>query len=811
MTTSLRGLGRDLRHAAGALLRSPGYTSIAVLTLALGVGATTAMFSAVQAVLLRGLPYDNARDVVVVRQINTRDGTLAEGVSAANLRDVATATRTLSAVAGAEGLHGLRLVEEGRALSLRTWLVSEGFFEAIGGHAQLGRTFLPEEFVQGGHFVVLLSHAAWQNRFGGDARIVGRRLVLDDIPHTVVGVLARDFKFPSAAEVWSPRPPQPGDDRFRARPGMDGIARIKTGTTIVQAQAELDRVAADLAERHPETNGNMGLRLIPLRQHLLGDVESALLLLLGAVGVVLAIAAANVAGLQLARSAARSREFAVRAALGASAHRILRLVTVESLLLAGVGGAMGIGVAYLGVSGIQALGPDNLPRIDDVRVDGAVLVFAMVTALGSALVAGIAPAWRASKTDPQAALSSGPRGTTRGAGSSALRDRLVVVEIALALVLMVGAGLLVRSLERLMGNDLGFDPKGRLAAQVWAYNEAHEAQLSFFDRSVEAIGRLPGVVAVGLTTDLPLADDNSILSRRVVVPFTIENRPAPREGEELLGALTVIDGEYARAMGVPVRVGRPFSEADGAQSPLVALVNEAFVRRHFPTESPLGRRITLRRNGETATEIVGVLGDVRRQGLESEPRPEIYLPLSQSSSNGLTFVIATAGDPAALVVPVQRAMWSVDARQATWATRTMTDLVDDWTRQRRFNAVLFVAFASVALTLAGIGVYGLMSFSVEQRVNELGVRRALGATTVDIMGLVLRRGLVLAVAGTGLGLLGALVLTSLLQSQLYGVGAFDVATFVMVSAFVIVTVLLSSFVPARRATSVDPMLALRAD
>jgi len=804
------GIWKDVRHSFRSLMARPGFTIVAVLTLGLGVGATTAMFSAVNSVLLRDLPYRDADNVIVLTQVDTRDGGQASGVSAANIRDLRETAVTLSHVALADP-WSFDLLEDGRAVSLRSWTVSEGFFEAVGSEAQLGRTFLPEEFVLGSESVVLLSHRTWQTRFGGDPNIVGRDLVLNDAAHTVVGVLPPDFKYPTAAELWAPRPSQPWDDNSRAADYMEGVARLAPGVTAAQAQAELDRVSAELEKVYPQANASTRFRMVPLREHLFGDVRSPLLLLLGAVALVLLIAAANVAGLQLARGAGRSREFALRGALGASSRRLLRLVTVESSILAGAGGILGIGFAFLGVKLIHSLGPDHLPRIDELSMDGSVLAFALVAAVGSALMAGIAPALRASGPNLNAALAEGPRGTTRGARSGRLRDRLVVGEIALALVLTIGAGLLVRSFDRLLDRDLGFEPEGRLAVQVFAYDDRGQIKPDFLQRGLEEIEAIPGVESVALTTNLPLADDQSISAIDISIPFTIDDRPVPTQGNEPVADFASIHGDYAGVLGIEVTRGRAFSTGDNAESPAVVMVNEAFVRRHFPEQDPVGERITVFWGSRPSREIVGVLADVRPQGYESEPTPEIYVPLSQESSASLTFVVKTATDPASLSLQVQEAIWAVDPTQSIWAARPLPELLGDWMRQRRFNTALLVAFAGLALSLAAIGVYGLMSFSVEQRVNELGIRRALGGRTADILGMVLRRRLTLALAGTALGLAGSVGLTRLLQGMLFDVDPFDPLTFVALSVFVVGVAVLAAFLPARRATRVDPMIALRAE
>jgi putative ABC transport system permease protein len=805
------GLGLDLRHAGRSLVARPGFAVVAVLTLGLGVGATTAMFSAVNSVLLRPLPYQDARDIVVLSQVDRRDASSRGGVSAANMRDVARESRLLTHVAVASG-YGFTLMEDGRAHSVRGWLVSEGFFEAMGVTAELGRTFLPGEFVSTGANVVLLSHRTWRSRFGGAADIIGQRLILDDTARVVIGVLPRNFKYPTASEVWAPRPVQPWDDESRGGSQLHGVARLPTGATPAQAQTELDRIGADLARVYPRTNAAVGFRITSLREHLFARVESPLLLLMGAVAMVLLIAVANVAGLLLARGAGKAKEYALRGALGASSGRILRLVAVESLLLAIAGGLVGIGLAYLGGYLIQFAGPEDLPRLDEVRIDGIVLAFALVAAVGGSFLAGVAPAYRASRMSARVALSEASRGTTGGPATSGLRDRLVVGEIALALVLAIGAGLLIRSFSRLTDNQLGFDANGRLAVQVFAYDDRDEPDLGFMERSLEAIAALPGVESVGLTTAVPGADNQTVWSMGATVRFTIDDRPTSLPGSEPVARVSTIDGAYPGAVGIALRAGRTLTNEDHAESRPVALVNEAFARRHFPDRDPIGSRITLERAPRVSREIVGVLADVRPQGFESEPRPEIHLPLRQSlTTGGVTFVIKAQTDPANLTNAVQEAIWKVDPSQAIWAAQPLTDLLWDWTRQRQFNAGLLVAFAALAMALAATGVYGLTSFSVEQRVSELGIRRALGGRTQHILAMVLGHALKLALVGAGLGLVGSLALTRLLRGLLFGVSPVDVVTFVALFGLVVGVATLAALVPALRAAAVDPITVLRTE
>lgn len=804
------GMWNDLRHSMRALVARPGFTLVAVITLALGIGATTAMFSAVDSVLLRPLPYQDSDRVVTLFQIDTQDGQRYEGVSAANIRDLGEASELLSAVAVADPWSH-DLMEDGRAVSLRSWAVSEGFFEAIGGSPAMGRVFSADEYQTGAEPVVIMSHATWQGRFGGDPAIVGKTIVLDGAPRTVVGVLPSGFKYPSAAELWSPRPHQPWDANSRPAAYMAGVARLAPDATLAQAQAEVDRISAGLAEQYPRTNTDKTMRLVSLREHLFGDVESPLLILFGAVALVLIIASTNVAGLQLARGAGRAREYALRGALGASGSRLLRLVSVESLLIAGMGCVLGVGLAYGGVAVIGAMGPDHLPRIDELSIDGRVLLFAILATALSALASGVVPAMAASRTDLQIALSEGARGATQGRRTNRLRNQLVVGEIAMALVLTIGAGLLVRSFDAMLDNELGFSPDGRLAMQLFAYDEDGQPSPDFLQISQEEILAVPGVEAVAVTTDLPSADDQTISSIEINVPFTVDDRALPLEGQEPIVAVASISDDYPAVLGIALTRGRGFSSLDNGESAPVVMINETLARRHFPDQDPVGQSLTIRFGQAIPREIVGVLADVRPRGYESEPRPEAYFPLAQMPSGSLTYVVEAGIDPNRLILPVLEAVWAVNPAQAVWASRSLSDLLWDWVKQRSFNTILFAAFAILALTLAGIGVYGLMSFTVEQRVNELGIRRAMGAGSGDILRVVLGRSLLLAGLGVGLGLIGSAVLSLSLRGMLFAVGPFDPVTFFLLSILVTAVALVAAYIPARRATKVHPSVALKAD
>jgi len=804
------GLWRDVRQSVRALSSRPGFTVVAILTLSLGIGATTAMFSAVNSVLLRPLPYRDADNVVALYEFDAAEGETSSGVSAANIRDLHESSELLSAAGVAEPFSH-DLMEDGRAVSLRAWRVSEGFFDAIGATPLLGRLFAADEYQEGSEPVVIMGHATWQTRFGGLPDVVGSTVVLDDAPYTVVGVLSPRFKFPNAAELWTPRPHQSWDPPSRGAAYMSGVGRLAPGATLTQAQAESDRISSGLAEQYPRTNTDRSIRLVPLREHLFGDVKSPLYVLFGAVGLVLLISAANVAGLQLARGTSRAREFCLRGALGASGGRLLRLVWVDSLLIAGAGCLLGVGIAFGGVELIRTMSADHLPRIDELSMDWTVLLVAVLAAGLSAMVSGTIPALSASRTDLNAALTEGGRGSTQGGKTNRLRSQLVVGEIALALVLSIGAGLLIRSYEQLLANELGFDPEGLLAVQVFGYSSDGEPAMDFFQTSQEEILSLPGVEAVAFTTDLPTSNDESIASIEILVPFTVDERDAPLPGQEPQVAVASISEHYPDVMGIGVVSGRSFSMLDNAESAPVVMVNEALVRRHFPNQNPIGQRLTISYAGSVSREIVGVLEDVRPRGYESEPRVEAYFPMTQMPSGSITYVVKTALDPAQMAIPVQQAIWSVDPTQSVWGVRTVQDLLWDWMKQRNFNSALLIAFAMLALSLSAIGVYGLMNFTVEQRVGEFGIRRAMGAESSHILKTVLRQGAILAALGVALGLVGSVAFSSFLRGLLFGIGPFDAVTFVAISIVVTVSTLLAAFVPARRATKVHPATVLRAE
>ncbi len=811
----MEGFLHDLRHATQGLVRRPGFTLVTVLTLGLGIGATTTIFSAVHAVLLRPLLYAEAHRVVVVFQTDVTTGELGDGMSAANVRDYDDVAERLSAVAVAEP-WSLDLQAEGRTESLRTWAVSSGFFEAIGVEAMLGRTFVPEEYAEGNEAVALISHSTWVTRLGADPAVVGRPVILDRAPMTVVGVLPREYRFPDAAAAWIPRPARPWDGQSRAADYMISVGRLAPGASLGEAQAEADRIAASLSEGYPDTNLETGFRLVPLRDHLFGHVQTPLLVLMAAVGFVLLIACTNVAGLMLARGAQREREYALRGAVGAGRGRLVGQVTAESLILAALGCLLGIGLTYSGVWVLQALGPDYLPRIDQLRVDGAVLAFAGVSAAVSAVLSGFAPSLRLSRLDLSAALSDGSRGMSGSAVSGRLRAQLVVAEVGATVLLLIGAGLLMRSFMVLLDKELGFDPTDRLAVQIFAYDYSTDsAGLSrdaFVNQALDGMKALPGVTDVAITTNLPAGIDGVVNRIDIEIPFTVEGRPTPPVGQEPIVSISQVTPSYFDVMEIDIVAGRAFGESDNADGVPVTIVNETLARRHFGGEDPIGQSLLIQWGEQpVAREILGVMRDIRPLGHASEPTPAAVMPLSQVNSGSLTFVLRAATDAGALTLPAMEAIWAVNPAQSVWGAATVESLLSDWLKQRRFSLFLLTSFSVIALLLAAVGIYGLISFSVERRTGELGVRRALGGQSRDLLAMVVLEGAKLGGAGVAIGLAGAFYLSRFMRGMLFEIEPNDPLTFAALAVAVLLIVLLATVVPALRAMRVDPAVALRSE
>jgi putative ABC transport system permease protein len=798
---------KDLRYAMRMLVRKPGFTAVAVLTLALGIGANTAIFSVVNGVLLRPLPYLDSNRIVTFHQSNPKGGIAREDVSPANFLDWRDRSRSYSEVAAAEPF-GMSLTGAEEPEAWRVWRVTTGFFEILGVNALYGRTFLREEYQPGNQRAVIVGHRFWQRRFGADPNLVGQTLTLNGQPHTVVGIMPPGFEYPSERDIWTPKVMREEDRQVRGTSYLKVLGRLKPGVTVEQAQAEMNTVASRLAQEYPQTNAEVGAVVVTLPEQLVGHVRPALLMLLCAVALMLLIACANVANLLLARASTRRKEFAIRAALGARRSRLTMQLLTESALLAMLGGVGGVWLASWGIDAIIALSPVNLPRVGEIGIDLRVLLFALGVSALTALIFGLAPTVQFSRTDLQEFLKEGGRTMSTGFARARLRNLLVVLEVALALMLLIGAGLLARSFVRLSQIDPGFTADKALALEVhvWGRARTPEQRAAFFEQSLQGISALPGVEAAGAVSALPFHDHSIDLKSE----FTIEGRAAPAAGQEPIAYATVATTDYFRAMGIPLRRGRLFTPFDNRDAPPVVMVGETMAERFWPGEDPVGRKITVRFLGEQKTrEIVGVIGDVRHTGLDSEPRPELFLPHLQEPYGSMTYIVRTGGDPLTLLPAVKREVWAVSRTQPFSSVATMEQLVSRSLGERRFSLLFLLTFAAIALALAGVGIYGLISFNTSQRTHEIGVRMALGAERRDIFKLVIGQGLALTLIGVGLGLLAAFALTRYLASLLYGVTATDPLTFAAVSLLLISVALAACYLPARRAVKVDPMEALR--
>ncbi len=795
---------KDIRYGVRSLLKRPSFTLIAVMTLALGIGANTAIFSVVNTVLLRPLPYRDAQDIVTIWQNNAKAGVPRNDVSPANFLDWQEQSRSFESMAGIEPF-GFSMIGNGEPERFPAWLVTTGFFKTLGTNPILGRTFTSQDHQPGNERVVVIGHGLWQRRFGGDQNLVGQKLTLNGQPYTVVGVMPAEFQFPADREVWAPRVLRESDRQLRGPTYWNVIARLKPGVTINQAQDEMSAIAGRLASQYPDTNGGMGSTVVSLPEQLTGHVRSALWILLGAVGFVLLIACANVANLLLVRGAERHREFAIRSALGAGRVRLIRQLLTESLLLALLGGMGGLLLASWGVRVILALNSAKIPRIEYVSMDVRVLLFAIGLSLFTAVLFGLIPATQFSRPDLQSTLNEGGRGAATGYTRHWMRNSLVVAEVAVALVLLTGAGLLVRSFLSVMRVDPGFDKERVLALQVFLGRNYQKAEqvTGFFDQSLEKIMTVPGVQSAAVVASPPF------INLEKDATFTIQGQPVPPKGREPSAYYTEVSPDYLSALTVPLRRGRFFTNFDTKDSALVVVINQTMARRYFPNEDPIGKQLTVVFDQPEAREIVGVIGDVLHSGLDTNARPEMFVPYLQSPTTHMTFIVRTTPDAAAMLPAVKSAIREINRNQTFSKVATMDQLVSDSLKQRRFNLFLLVSFAGLALVLAGIGVYGSINYSTRQRTHEIGLRMALGAQAGDVLRMIVGHGLALSLTGIAIGLVASFALTRLMRSLLFGVSATDPVTFVAISLLLTSIGLLASWIPARRAAKVDPLVALR--
>lgn len=808
---------QDLRYGARMLLKNPGFAFVAIVTLALGIGANTAIFSVVNAVLLRPLPFDSPQRLLMIGQTQPEDRSNLSQFSFRNFADLRAQTKAFDRLAAYYN-NNMTLTGQGDAARLRATVVTADLFPLLGASATLGRTFLPEEDNAGAGgrgYPAILSWDCWQQHFGSDAGVVGRTINLNGNAYTVVGVMPAKFSFPVQAqptEVWI----SPARDAEKTSEGAmmvergylawRVVGRLKDGATIEQAQAEADVVASNLAARFPHMNKDLGIRVTPLLEWLVGNLRFTLLLLLGTVGVVLLIACSNVANLLLERAVSRQREITVRLALGASRWRIARQLITESLMLALAGGALGSLLAMWGTRLIVSLSPEGLTRITETRLDARVLAFTAAISLLTGVLFGIAPAVSFSPAALAKSLKEGGRGGSGGLRSGRARNFLVIAEVSLALVLLVGAGLLVRTLVRLQNVPLGFDPRNVLTMIV-AKSPGGEPEKTgeFYRQLTERIRALPGVVNASVTWQLPLSGASATTG------LEIEGQPN-EPGSSPVGVIHSAGPGYFRTMGIPILQGRDFTDRDDLKSAPVIIVNETLAKRFFPAGDAIGKHITpsfSTTGGTEKREIIGVVGDVKHQSLKRDAVHEFYFAQAQMPVTSMTVVVRTSVDPHSLVGAVRKEVQSMDGNAPIYSVVTAEEYMGRSVAATRFNMTLLAAFAAVALLLTAVGLYGVISFSVSQSTHEIGIRMALGAQTSDVLKLVMGQGMVLTFVGVVAGLAAAYWLTRLMSSLLFGVGATDFVTFAGVSLLLVVVAGLACYVPARRASTVDPMIALR--
>jgi putative ABC transport system permease protein len=800
---------RDVRLGVRSLVHSPIFTVVTVLSLALGIGANTAIFSVVNGLLLRPLPYPEAEQIVDVWHTPPQQafpGLDRFSVSPANYIDWKAQSSTFEQMA-VYTYTGLSLSTSNDPLPLVGAAVSSDFFSVLRTNPMQGRSFTPDEEQPGRDQVVVISHGLWQRAFGANPNIMGQTLTLNSRGFTVVGIMPAGFEFPREADLWVPLAWDDKERQIRSIHDYLVVARLKQNVSLDQAQAEMSTISSRLEQQYPEENSGWGARVIPLREDLVGNIRLALLVLFSAVGFVLLIACANVANLMLARGANRRKEMAVRVALGAGRARLVRQLLTESVLLAVTGGLLGLLLAVWGSKMLVKLG--SLPNAGEIGIDTWALGFTLLVSFAAGIIIGIVPALQFTRTNISETLKQGAGRTGGSPIKQHTRKALVISEVALSLVLLIGAGLMIRSFWKLQNVNPGFDTSNALTMSVVLtpsrYSEPHQ-MLAFFDRALEQIRAVPGVVSVGTTTTIPLAGGGS------TQPFTVEGRPAGTIAEQPMAQTRYISPDYFRAIGIPLRQGRFFSDYDRDKSVPVVIISEAMARRFWPGENPIGKRLTPSFHSEQgAREIVGIVGDVKSSGLEVDSAAMMYLPFRQSPRPFLSFVVRTASNPESLIQPVSRAIYSIDKDQALTDVQTLDQVLVASLSGRRFNMTLLLTFAGVALLLAAVGVYGVMNYTVTLRRRELGIRMALGAKATDVLRLVLRQGLTLTLIGVGAGLISAYALTRLMATLLYGVTATDYLTFITVPAVLIAVGLLASYVPARRATKVNPTIALRTE
>ncbi len=809
----MQTLLQDLRYAARMLFKRPGFTMVAIVALALGIGANTAIFSVINSILLRPLAYHDPERLVTINhdypKINLKASVSAPGY--AHYRDNAKSFESVAAITGGS----FNLTGGGDPERLNGARVTHNFFSALGATAARGRVFLPEEDQPGRNKVVVLNHGFWQRRFGGDRGILNQNITLNDESYTVVGIMPPSFQFGrelgQVRDIWTPiafTPEQLSTNNL-TNEFLFVVARLKPKVTIQQAQAELDTIAANLRQQFMPgaDRSNWGLTTESFRELVVGDIRQALWILMGIVGLVLLIACANVANLLLARAADRQKEMAIRTALGAGRWRVIRQLLTESALLSVTGGAIGLLLAWWGISALVKVNEAQIPRASEIGLDWRVLAFTLGVALLTGIIFGLVPSLQISKADLHETLKEGGR-TGSSAARGWVRGTLVVLEMALALVVLISAGLLIRSFWRLQQVNPGFVPQNVLAMSVTLpatkYREPVQ-RANFFKELLQQIRMLPGVRSAGACSILPLSGNNSSGS------FRIEGRDVPQGQSLPHGDRWAATTDYFSTMKIPIVRGRFFDDRDTMESQPVAIIDETMQRKYWPNEDPVGKRISFQGGQQNPIwrEIVGIAGHVKHRGLEGESRVQYYIPHSQVQNANMNLAVRTDADPTSLAGVVRGAINGMDKDLPVFRVQTLEQYVIDSMAQRRFALTLLGIFALVALALASVGLYGVLSYSVTQRSHEIGIRLALGARVTDVLRLVIGQGMLLALAGVALGVVGAFLLTRLMANLLFGVTASDPLTFVAIALLLTLVALVACFVPARKAMKVDPMVALR--
>ena len=798
----------DLRHGVRLLLRSPGFSFVAVATLAIGIGANTAIFSVVNTLLIQRLPYTDADRLVIVWEHNLPRDRKNNVVSPGNFMHWREMNRVFEDIAAVGMTFNLTLTGHGEPVEIPFQYVSAAFFPIVGVQPQAGRWFTNEEDRPGTRSVII-SDRLWRTRLDSDPGILDRALTVQGQSYSVVGIMPPGFSFlDKTVDMWVPVG-FPADARTPRGRWIMTVARLKPGVSVQQAQQDMGRVAAELTAKFPDFNTGWTARVVPVREQLTGDVRPALFVMLGAVGFVLLIACANVANLLLARATSRQRELAVRAALGADRGRLIRQLMAESLILAVSGGVAGLALAWWGLQVLRAFVAEQIPiqRLEMVGVDRYVLAFTLVASVLSGLLFGLVPALTAAGSRLNDSLKEGGR-TGSGARGKRARSAFVVVEIALALVLLVGAGLLVRSFVRLMDVDAGFETARtvtmRLSLPGARYREDARA-IQFYQQLFESIDRLPGVQASGGVSFLPLAKLGSATG------YTVVGQPLPPMGQEPVADVRVITNQYFKSMGIPLVRGRLFDERSSGDAQNKVIVNEALVRRHWPGEDPIGKRIKISWSDDREDEIVGVVGNVRHSGLDAEARSTTYWPYARNPYAAMTVTVRTTGDAASVVSAIRGFVRDRDPDLAVADIKTMDQVVSRSVAQRRLMMVMLGIFAAAALLLSAVGIYGVIAYGVTQRTQEIGIRLALGAQRADVLKMIVGQAAWLSVVGIAFGAAGALLLTRLMTDLLFQVKPFDPVTFAAVACGLVLVALLAGYVPGRRATRVDPVVALRAE